>query len=131
MVLQKVSILLHTIAPASVLAPLSELKDLVTLDNTDEALKVQSLREAQKRQAQERITSLKELDASQLPLVASDRSGFERALLEVGSTTPSKSQARTNGSSRKKGKATETVIRVDPWIYKAADVRFIHQEAIS
>jgi hypothetical protein len=131
MVLQKVSILLHTIASASFPAPLSEVKELITLDNTDEALKVQRLREAQKRQAQEQIASLKQLDASQLPLVATDRSGFERALLEVGSTTPTKSQGRTNGSTRKKENATTTVIRIDPWIYKAAEVRFIHKEAIS
>jgi len=128
MVLQKsLSILLHSIASVGVLAPLGKIDNLMVYDNTEEALHARKHRETQRRQALRKIATLKQVDASQLPLVATDRSAFERALLEAGSTaSQSKTNTRINGSSSKQKIHTATEMCFEPWNYKAfaAEFRF-------
>lgn len=124
MVLQSLSILLHSIASAGGLAPLGKLNNLVAYDTTEGTLQARKHGETHRRQALRKIAALKQLDASQLPLVATDRSAFERALLEAGSITnqsksPSRNNARNNGSSSKQKIHTATEMRLEPWIHKA------------
>ncbi len=96
-----VSILLQTAASASTLMPLSKINELVTYDDNEEILQLHHRRDARRRQARERIASLKQIDVNRLPLVATDRSVIERALREPEiSAIQQKSPARSNGGSK-------------------------------
>jgi hypothetical protein len=84
-----------------------------------------------------KIAALKQLDVNQLPLVATDRSAFERALLEMGNAgsiaNQSKSPERTNnGSGSKQRIHTAAEIRFEPWNDNAFAAAFrFNKETIS
>ncbi len=111
-----ISILIQTIASASVLMSLVKNNNPATLDNTLETRQLRNRRETRLRQARNRMALLKQIDANKLPLVATDRSAIEHALLGSGAAVDqSMSDLNTNESSSKKkiGRAKE--IRIEPW----------------
>lgn len=93
-----VSKLFQTAASANTLMLVSNINERVTYDDTKEFQRLQSQRDARRREAQERIASLKKLDVNRLPLVATDRNVIERALHEpeISAFQP-KSATRSNG----------------------------------
>jgi hypothetical protein len=82
-----VSIIFQTVASADALLPFARSIDIVTLDNTEATLQIKRRRDDQRYQARKRAASLDQIDVNQLPLVATDRSAFERALHKAEATT--------------------------------------------
>jgi hypothetical protein len=114
-----ISILIQTTAPASTLVPPVKNNDLATFDNTPETRQLRSRREARLRQTRQRMASLKQIDANQLPLVATDRSAIEQALLGSGSIeNKSISHVNTNESSHKKNTGRASEGRIQPWAFQ-------------
>jgi hypothetical protein len=82
-----VSIIFQTAASAGALLPFARSNDIVTLDNTEATMQIKRRRDDQRDQVRKRAASLKQIDIKQLPLVATDRSAFERALHKAEATT--------------------------------------------
>ncbi len=122
-----VSIIIQTVASAGALMPFAKLSDIVTFDNTEALLQTERRRDARRDQARKRAASLKQIDANQLPLVATDRSVIERALHEAEPIAiQSESPARSHGYSSEHKFSPTAAVSNEPRRHKklAAEFQF-------